>query len=67
MDLVDLFVKVVFIGEYKKDEFLESVRSGNEEKMMVLFILLNVNCYVSDGRKLILLYLVVGYNRVKIV
>jgi len=38
-------------GEYKKDEILESARSGNEEKMMTLLTPLNVNCHASDGRK----------------
>ena len=40
-----------FSGEYKKDEILESARSGNEEKMMTLLTPLNVNCHASDGRK----------------
>jgi len=38
-------------GEYKKDEILESSRSGNEDKMMTLLTPLNVNCHASDGRK----------------
>ena len=43
---------MVFIsGEYKKDELLESARSGNEEKLMSLLTPLNVNCHASDGRK----------------
>ena len=42
-------------GEYKKDELLESARSGNEEKMMSLLTSLNVNCHASDGRKVSLL------------
>ena len=40
-------------GEYKKDELLESARSGNEEKMMSLLSPLNVNCHASDGRKVV--------------
>ena len=38
-------------GEYKKDELLESARSGNEEKLMALITPLNVNAHASDGRK----------------
>ncbi|MGH0145825.1 UNVERIFIED_CONTAM: hypothetical protein FKN15_026718, partial [Acipenser sinensis] len=57
----------VCIGEYKKDELLESARGGNEEKMMALLTPLNVNCHASDGRKSTPLHLAAGYNRVKIV
>lgn len=39
------------LGEYKKDEILESARSGSDEKMMSLLTPLNVNCHASDGRK----------------
>lgn len=46
-----IFVFKIFIGEYKKDELLEVVRSGNEDKLMFFLIFFNVNCYVSDGRK----------------
>ena len=41
----------VLTGEYKKDDLLESARSGNEEKLMSLLTPLNVNCHASDGRK----------------
>lgn len=44
-------------GEYKKDELLESARSGNEEKMMSSLTPLNVNCHASDGRKVLHLQL----------
>ncbi|GLD63224.1 tankyrase-2-like protein [Lates japonicus] len=57
----------VCIGEYRKDELLESARSGNEEKLMALLTPLNVNCHASDGRKSTPLHLAAGYNRVKTV
>ncbi|XP_054132675.1 poly [ADP-ribose] polymerase tankyrase-2 [Melozone crissalis] len=67
LDLADPSAKAVLTGEYKKDELLESARSGNEEKMMSLLTPLNVNCHASDGRKSTPLHLAAGYNRVKIV
>ncbi|XP_053163606.1 poly [ADP-ribose] polymerase tankyrase-2 isoform X4 [Hemicordylus capensis] len=67
LDLADPSAKAVLIGEYKKDELLESARSGNEEKLMALLTPLNVNCHASDGRKSTPLHLAAGYNRVKIV
>uniref|UniRef100_A0A8C9NXZ1 Poly [ADP-ribose] polymerase n=1 Tax=Serinus canaria TaxID=9135 RepID=A0A8C9NXZ1_SERCA len=54
LDLADPSAKAVLTGEYKKDELLESARSGNEEKMMSLLTPLNVNCHASDGRKVFL-------------
>ena len=42
---------VSMTGEYKKDELLESARSGNEEKMMSILTPLNVNSHAGDGRK----------------
>ncbi|XP_048360861.1 poly [ADP-ribose] polymerase tankyrase-2 isoform X2 [Sphaerodactylus townsendi] len=67
LDLADPSAKAVLTGEYKKDELLESARSGNEEKLMALLTPLNVNCHASDGRKSTPLHLASGYNRVKIV
>uniref|UniRef100_A0A8C7DZ59 Poly [ADP-ribose] polymerase n=1 Tax=Naja naja TaxID=35670 RepID=A0A8C7DZ59_NAJNA len=67
LDLADPSAKGVLTGEYKKDELLESARSGNEEKLMALLTPLNVNCHASDGRKSTPLHLAAGYNRVKIV
>ncbi|CAJ0929415.1 unnamed protein product [Ranitomeya imitator] len=67
LDLSDPSAKAVLTGEYKKDELLESSRSGNEEKMMALLTPLNVNSHASDGRKSTPLHLAAGYNRVKIV
>ncbi|XP_028651298.1 poly [ADP-ribose] polymerase tankyrase-2 isoform X1 [Erpetoichthys calabaricus] len=67
LDLAEPSAKAVLTGEYKKDELLESARSGNEEKMMALLTPLNVNCHASDGRKSTPLHLAAGYNRVKIV
>ncbi|XP_056386197.1 poly [ADP-ribose] polymerase tankyrase-2 isoform X3 [Hyla sarda] len=67
LDLSDPSAKSVLTGEYKKDELLESARSGNEEKMMALLMPLNVNSHASDGRKSTPLHLAAGYNRVKIV
>ncbi|KAG8552326.1 hypothetical protein GDO81_004477 [Engystomops pustulosus] len=73
LDLSDPSAKAVLLGEYKKDELLESARSGNEEKMMALLTPLNVNSHASDGRKVKAsqnstpLHLAAGYNRVKIV
>ncbi|XP_038620066.1 LOW QUALITY PROTEIN: poly [ADP-ribose] polymerase tankyrase-2 [Tachyglossus aculeatus] len=67
LDLADPSAKAVLTGEYKKDELLESARSGNEDKMMALLTPLNVNCHASDGRKSTPLHLAAGYNRVKIV
>ncbi|KAI0235048.1 Poly [ADP-ribose] polymerase tankyrase-2 [Lamellibrachia satsuma] len=54
-------------GEYKKDELLESARSGNEEKMMSILTPLNVNSHAGDGRKSTPLHLAAGYNRTRIV
>ena len=48
---INEFVILWLSGEYKKDEILESARSGNEEKMMTLLTPLNVNCHAGDGRK----------------
>ncbi|KAM4030755.1 poly [ADP-ribose] polymerase tankyrase-2 isoform 3-T3 [Anomaloglossus baeobatrachus] len=67
LDLSDPSAKAVLTGEYKKDELLESARSGNEDKMMALLTPLNVNSHASDGRKSTPLHLAAGYNRVKIV
>lgn len=67
LDLADLSAKAVLTGEYKKDELLESARSGNEEKIVSLLTPLNVNSHVSDGKKSTPLHLAAGYNRVKIV
>ncbi|XP_029953506.1 poly [ADP-ribose] polymerase tankyrase-2-like [Salarias fasciatus] len=67
LDLSDSSAKAVLTGEYRKDELLESARSGNEEKLMSLLTPLNVNCHASDGRKSTPLHLAAGYNRVKTV
>ncbi|XP_030610864.1 poly [ADP-ribose] polymerase tankyrase-2-like [Archocentrus centrarchus] len=67
LDLADPSAKAVLTGEYRKDELLESARSGNEEKLMALLTPLNVNCHASDGRKSTPLHLAAGYNRVKTV
>uniref|UniRef100_A0A668T9G4 Poly [ADP-ribose] polymerase n=1 Tax=Oreochromis aureus TaxID=47969 RepID=A0A668T9G4_OREAU len=67
LDLADASAKAVLTGEYRKDELLESARSGNEEKLMALLTPLNVNCHASDGRKSTPLHLAAGYNRVKTV
>ncbi|XP_072229854.1 poly [ADP-ribose] polymerase tankyrase-2-like [Leuresthes tenuis] len=67
LDLAEPSTKAVLTGEYRKDELLESARSGNEEKLMALLTPLNVNCHASDGRKSTPLHLAAGYNRVKTV
>ncbi|XP_074640442.1 poly [ADP-ribose] polymerase tankyrase-1-like [Tubulanus polymorphus] len=67
VDLADTSAKAVLTGEYKKDELLESARSGNEEKMVSLITPLNVNCHANDGRKSTPLHLAAGYNRTRIV
>ncbi|XP_067286244.1 poly [ADP-ribose] polymerase tankyrase-2 isoform X1 [Pseudorasbora parva] len=67
LDLAEASTKAVLTGEYRKDELLESARSGNEEKLMSLLTPLNVNCHASDGRKSTPLHLAAGYNRVKTV
>ncbi|XP_029649365.1 poly [ADP-ribose] polymerase tankyrase-1-like [Octopus sinensis] len=67
LDLAHASAKNVLTGEYKKDELLESARSGNEEKLMSLLTPLNVNCHASDGRKSTPLHLAAGYNRTQIV
>ncbi|KAK2876855.1 hypothetical protein Q8A67_020951 [Cirrhinus molitorella] len=67
LDLAEPFTKAVLTGDYRKDELLESARSGNEEKLMSLLTPLNVNCHASDGRKSTPLHLAAGYNRVKTV
>ncbi|XP_056152735.1 poly [ADP-ribose] polymerase tankyrase-2 [Lampris incognitus] len=67
LDLAEPSAKAVLIGEYRKEELLESARSGNEEKLMALLTPLNVNCHASDGRKSTPLHLAAGYNRVKAV
>ncbi|XP_051272906.1 poly [ADP-ribose] polymerase tankyrase-2-like isoform X3 [Dicentrarchus labrax] len=67
LDLAEPSAKAVLTGEYRKDELLESARSGNEEKLMALLTPLNVNCHASDGRKSTPLHLAAGYNRVNTV
>ncbi|XP_053094594.1 poly [ADP-ribose] polymerase tankyrase-2-like isoform X3 [Pangasianodon hypophthalmus] len=67
LDLAEASTKAVLTGEYRKDELLESARSGNEEKLMSLLTPLNVNCHASDGRRSTPLHLAAGYNRVKTV
>uniref|UniRef100_A0A7N8XM40 Poly [ADP-ribose] polymerase n=1 Tax=Mastacembelus armatus TaxID=205130 RepID=A0A7N8XM40_9TELE len=67
LDLAEPSTKAVLTGEYRKDELLESARSGNEEKLMSLLTPLNVNCHASDGRRSTPLHLAAGYNRVKTV
>ncbi|XP_061086281.1 poly [ADP-ribose] polymerase tankyrase-2 isoform X2 [Conger conger] len=67
LDLAEPATKAVLTGEYRKDDLLESARSGNEEKLMALLTPLNVNCHASDGRKSTPLHLAAGYNRVKAV
>ncbi|XP_030629548.1 LOW QUALITY PROTEIN: poly [ADP-ribose] polymerase tankyrase-2-like [Chanos chanos] len=67
LDLAEPSTKAVLTGEYRKDDLLESARSGNEEKLMTLLTPLNVNCHASDGRKSTPLHLAAGYNRVKTV
>uniref|UniRef100_A0A8C9T805 Poly [ADP-ribose] polymerase n=1 Tax=Scleropages formosus TaxID=113540 RepID=A0A8C9T805_SCLFO len=67
LDLAEPSTKAVLTGEYRKDDLLESARSGNEEKLMALLTPLNVNCHASDGRKSTPLHLAAGYNRVKTV
>ncbi|XP_031416703.1 poly [ADP-ribose] polymerase tankyrase-2 isoform X2 [Clupea harengus] len=67
LDLAESSTKAVLTGDYRKDELLESARSGNEEKLMTLLTPLNVNCHASDGRKSTPLHLAAGYNRVKTV
>lgn len=67
IDLADPLAKPVLAGEYRKEELLESARSGNEDKLMALLTPANVNCQASDGRKSSLLHLASGYNRVNVV
>uniref|UniRef100_A0A673NBU5 Poly [ADP-ribose] polymerase n=1 Tax=Sinocyclocheilus rhinocerous TaxID=307959 RepID=A0A673NBU5_9TELE len=67
LDLAEPSTKAVLTGDYRKDELLESARSGNEEKLMSLLTPLNVNCHANDGRKSTPLHLAAGYNRVKTV
>ncbi|XP_073684338.1 poly [ADP-ribose] polymerase tankyrase-2 isoform X2 [Garra rufa] len=67
LDLAEPSTKAVLTGDYRKDELLDSARSGNEEKLMSLLTPLNVNCHASDGRKSTPLHLAAGYNRVKTV
>ncbi|XP_043110250.1 LOW QUALITY PROTEIN: poly [ADP-ribose] polymerase tankyrase-2-like [Puntigrus tetrazona] len=67
LDLAEPATKAVLTGDYRKDELLESARSGNEEKLMSLLTPLNVNRHASDGRKSTPLHLAAGYNRVKTV
>ncbi|XP_076856793.1 poly [ADP-ribose] polymerase tankyrase-2-like isoform X2 [Brachyhypopomus gauderio] len=67
LDVAEPSTKAVLTGEYRKDELLESARSGNDEKLMSLLTPLNVNCHASDGRKSTPLHLAAGYNRLKTV
>ncbi|KAH7982484.1 hypothetical protein HPB52_005280 [Rhipicephalus sanguineus] len=53
LDLADPSTRSVLTGDYRKDELLESARSGNEEKLLSLLTSINVNCHASDGRKVI--------------
>ncbi|XP_047128184.1 poly [ADP-ribose] polymerase tankyrase-2 isoform X1 [Hydra vulgaris] len=66
-DLAEATAKAVLTGEYKKEELLDSARSGCEEKMLSLITSLNVNCHAGDGRKSTPLHLAAGYNRTRIV
>ncbi|XP_057306768.1 poly [ADP-ribose] polymerase tankyrase-2-like [Hydractinia symbiolongicarpus] len=66
-DLAEPTAKLVLSGDYKKEELLESARSGCEEKMQSLITPLNVNCHAGDGRKSTPLHLAAGYNRTGIV
>ncbi len=43
--------RIIWLGEYRKDEVLEAARAGNEEKLLSLLTSTNVNCHASDGRK----------------
>uniref|UniRef100_A0A6Q2YPA2 Poly [ADP-ribose] polymerase n=1 Tax=Esox lucius TaxID=8010 RepID=A0A6Q2YPA2_ESOLU len=67
LDLAEASTKAVLTGEYRKDDLLESARTGNEAKLLGLLTPLNVNCHASDGRKSTPLHLAAGYNRVKTV
>lgn len=67
IDLADALTRPVFTGEYRKDDLLESARSGPEERMLELLTTLNVNCHASDGRRSTPLHLAAGYNRLGIV
>lgn len=51
LDLADPSTRSVLTGDHRKDELLESARSGNEEKLLSLLTSINVNCHASDGRK----------------
>eukprot|EP00111_Clytia_hemisphaerica_P001648 TCONS_00004672-protein len=66
-DLAEPIAKSVLSGDYRKEELLESARSGVEEKMKSLITPLNVNCHAGDGRKSTPLHLAAGYNRTRIV
>uniref|UniRef100_A0A674AXR6 Poly [ADP-ribose] polymerase n=1 Tax=Salmo trutta TaxID=8032 RepID=A0A674AXR6_SALTR len=59
LDLAEASTKAVLTGEHRKDDLLESARSGNEDKLMALLTPLNVNCHASDGRKVIHIQIVV--------
>jgi len=64
IDLVtDTNTRLVFTGEYKKQELLEAARNGLEESIMTILTPFNVNCHASDGRKSTPLQLAAGYNR----
>lgn len=67
LDLADESTRPVLTGEYRKDELLESARSGAEDRLLALLTPLNVNCHASDGRRSTPLHLAAGYNRIRIV
>ncbi|KAL5234784.1 hypothetical protein ACI65C_002194 [Semiaphis heraclei] len=60
-------ISEVLVGEWRKDEILESSRSGDDVKLASLLTPLNVNCHASDGRKSTPLHLAAGFNRIRCV
>jgi tankyrase len=63
----DSDLKALLTGEYRKSEFLEAARRGDESLVEQLLTPLNVNSHASDGRRSTALHLSSGYNRIQIV
>lgn len=60
-------LRLLLTGEYRKNEFLEAAKKGDEKSLLQLLTPLNVNIQATDGRKSTALHLAAGYNRVQIV
>ena len=44
-------LRALLTGEYRKSEFLEAAKKGDEKTLLQLLTPLNVNAQATDGRK----------------